>query len=111
MEALLTQILEEPKFKDFTLSSQVYLMNIFMDLDRLSEEERKFIKHRSSVDFVIYHKLDRSLALAIEVDGFEFHENKPDQIKEMKSKNLFSENSVSLWQGSRQMRVARNRKL
>ncbi|WP_413406587.1 AAA domain-containing protein [Paenibacillus amylolyticus] len=81
MEALLTQILEEPQFKDFTLSSQVYLMNIFVDLDRLNEEERKFIKHFSSVDFAIYHKLDRSLALAIEVDGFEFHENKPDQIK------------------------------
>lgn len=56
-------------------------MNLFTDLDRLSEEERKFIKNRSSVDFVIYHKLDKSFAMAIEVDGFEFHENNPEQIK------------------------------
>ncbi|MGG4340529.1 DUF2726 domain-containing protein [Paenibacillus lautus] len=58
-------------FKDFE----------FTDLKRLNEKERRFVKQRSSVDFVIYHKLDRSLALAIEVDGFAFHENNPEQLK------------------------------
>jgi hypothetical protein len=81
MEARLSQILEKPEFKGFSLSNQVYLMNLFTDLDRLSEEERKFIKNRSSVDFVIHYNLDQSFAMAIEVDGFEFHENNPKQIK------------------------------
>ncbi|MDP9702027.1 AAA domain-containing protein [Paenibacillus polysaccharolyticus] len=86
MEALLSQIMERPKFKGFSLSSEVYLMNLFTDIDRLSEEERKFIKNRSSVDFVIYHKMDKSFAMAIEVDGFKFHENNPEQIKRDKLK-------------------------
>lgn len=81
MHALLDQILQEPMFKDFELGNQVLLMNLFTDLERLNEEERRFVRNRSSVDFVIYHKLDRSLALAIEVDGFAFHENNPEQLK------------------------------
>ncbi|MGG4049052.1 AAA domain-containing protein [Paenibacillus favisporus] len=81
MHALIDQLLQEPLFKDFVLGNQILLMNLFTDLERLDEEERNLVKNRSSVDFVIYHKLDRSLVLAIEVDGFEFHENKPEQLK------------------------------
>lgn len=81
MHALIDQVLQESLFKDFELGNQILLLNLFTDLERLDEEERRLVKNRSSVDFVIYHKLDRSLALAIEVDGFEFHENKPEQLK------------------------------
>ncbi|GAA0846313.1 hypothetical protein GCM10008915_52290 [Bifidobacterium pullorum subsp. gallinarum] len=48
-----------------------------------------FVRNRSSVDIVIYHKLDRSLALAIEVDGFAFHENNPEQLKSDEKKKKF----------------------
>lgn len=92
MHALLDEMLQEPMFKDFELGNQILLMNLFTDLERLDEEERKFVKQRSSVDFVIYHKLDRSLALAIEVDGFAFHENNPEQLKRDKKKKRFSRN-------------------
>ncbi|ANV97947.1 hypothetical protein BBW65_03650 [Helicobacter enhydrae] len=37
------------------------------------EEERRFIQHGSHFDFVIYHIMDKSLVLAIEVDGYAFH--------------------------------------
>ncbi|MEK3732575.1 AAA domain-containing protein [Paenibacillus sp. FSL M8-0334] len=97
MHALLDEMLQEPMFKDFELGNQILLMNLFTDLERLDEEERKFVKQRSSVDFVIYHKLDRSLALAIEVDGFAFHENNPEQLKRDKKKEeIFKKFGIEL---------------
>lgn len=37
------------------------------------------IQHRASVDFVVYNRVTNQPLLAIEVDGFAFHENSPDQ--------------------------------
>lgn len=97
MHALLDQILQEPKYKDFKLVNQVLLMNLFPNLDILEEEERRFVRHRSSVDFVIYHKFDNSPVLAIEVDGFAFHENKPEQIeRDEKKVGIFKKFGVDL---------------
>ncbi len=93
MHALIDKVLKEPIFNDFEVGNQILLLNLFPDLDRLDEEERKFVKHRSSVDFVIYHKLDRSISLAIEVDGFAFHENNPEQMdRDRKKENIFKKN-------------------
>ncbi|MFC9777381.1 AAA domain-containing protein [Paenibacillus chitinolyticus] len=97
MHALIDQILQEPMFKDFIVGNQILLMNLFTDLERLNEDERDFVKHRSSVDFVIYHKLDRSPALAIEVDGFAFHENNPEQLKrDEKKERIFKKFGMRL---------------
>ncbi|HUK69838.1 MAG TPA: DUF2726 domain-containing protein [Streptosporangiaceae bacterium] len=41
--------------------------------------QRAYIQHRASVDFVVYNRLTNQPLLAIEVDGFAFHENSPDQ--------------------------------
>ena len=46
----------------------------------LTEEERAFVNHRSSIDFVILRKMNKSCALIIEVDGFASHENAPEQL-------------------------------
>ncbi len=81
MHALIEQLLKEPQWCDFELGNQVLLANLFPDLGLLDEEERRFVRSTSSVDFVIYHKLDRSVAAAIEVDGFAFHENNPEQLR------------------------------
>ncbi|WP_106768888.1 AAA domain-containing protein [Paenibacillus faecalis] len=97
MHALLDQVLQEPMFGDFELGNQVLLMNLFPDLGRLNEEERRFVKHRSSVDFVIYHKLDKLPALAIEVDGFAFHENNPKQLeRDRKKEQIFKKFGLTL---------------
>ncbi|MHA6533854.1 AAA domain-containing protein [Paenibacillus sp. BAC0078] len=87
MLALLTELLQKPAYSGFTLGNQVLLKNLFKNLDRLEDQERRYIKNNASVDFVIYHKLDRTAALAIEVDGFKFHEDKPEQIKRDLMKN------------------------
>lgn len=91
MHALLEQILQEPPYNGFYLANQVLLMNLFPNLDGLDEEERSFIKHRASVDFVIYYQFDKSPALAIEVDGFAFHENNPAQLQRDKKKERIFE--------------------
>ncbi|TBL76100.1 AAA domain-containing protein [Paenibacillus thalictri] len=97
MHALLDTILKEDRYKDFRLVNQVLLMNLFPNLDILGEEEQRFVRHRASVDFVIYHKFDNSPALAIEVDGFAFHENNPKQLeRDKKKEEIFEKYGVAL---------------
>ncbi|MNI96194.1 hypothetical protein D3C73_1545930 [compost metagenome] len=63
----------------------------------MNDQERRYIRNRASVDFVIYHKLDKTAALAIEVDGFAFHENKPEQKERDRMKNdIFTKCGLSL---------------
>jgi hypothetical protein len=38
------------------------------------------VKHHASVDFVVYNRVTNQPLLAIEVDGFAFHENNPEQL-------------------------------
>ncbi|MNC15522.1 hypothetical protein D3C75_633450 [compost metagenome] len=97
MQALLEDILQEPAYRGFTLGNQVLLMNLFLDVDRLEEQERRYIKNRASVDFVIYHKLDKTAALSIEVDGFAYHEDKPEQHRRDEMKDIiFSKYGLQL---------------
>ncbi|MCL6605296.1 MAG: AAA family ATPase [Paenibacillus sp.] len=97
MQALLKDILQEPAYNGFILGNQILLKNLFLNVDRLEEHERRYVRNRSSVDFVIYHKLDKTAALAIEVDGFSFHEDKPEQLKrdEMKD-SIFKKYGIRL---------------
>lgn len=39
------------------------------------------MRHRASVDFVVYNRVTNDPLLAIEVDGFAFHENNPAQLE------------------------------
>ncbi len=97
MEALLTELLQEPAYSRFTLGNQILLKNLFKNIDRLNDQEGRYIRNRASVDFVIYHKLDKTAALAIEVDGFAFHENKPEQKERDRMKNdIFTKCGLTL---------------
>ena len=55
------------------------LQNLLPDLGRLTPAQRAYVQHRASVDFVVYNRVTNQPLLAIEVDGFAFHENNPDQ--------------------------------
>lgn len=97
MHALLDTILKDSRYKDFRLANQVLLMNLFPNLNILEEEERRFVLYRASVDFVIYYKFDNSPVLAIEVDGFAFHENNPKQLeRDKKKEKIFEKYGVAL---------------
>ena len=78
---LLDEILQDSSYNGLTCSDQVLIRNLFHDLSRLGSEQRRYVNNGASVDFVLYHKLDKSPVLAIEVDGFAFHENNPRQLE------------------------------
>lgn len=72
-------IIAEPRYAHMTVSSQVLLRNLVPGLSRLNPVQRAYVQHRASVDFVVYNRVTNRPLLAIEVDGFAFHENNPDQ--------------------------------
>jgi AAA domain/Protein of unknown function (DUF2726) len=76
---VLHDIIAEQRYAHMTVCSQVLLRNLLPDLSRLTLAQRAYIQHRASVDFVVYNGVTNRPLLAIEVDGFAFHENSPDQ--------------------------------
>ena len=81
LRVLLQTILSEPRYANYDYAQGVRLRNLINDTTKLSTAELNFINHRASVDFVVYYKQDKSCKLIIEVDGFAFHENNPEQLK------------------------------
>jgi len=76
---VLFDIIAEQRYAHMTVSSQVLLRNLLPDLSRLTLAQRAYVQHRASVDFVVYNRITNQSLLAIEVDGFAFHEDRPDQ--------------------------------
>ena len=76
---MLHDIIAEQRYAHLTVSSQVLLRNLVPDPTTLTPAQRSYVQHRASVDFVVYNRVTNQPLLAIEVDGFAFHENKPDQ--------------------------------
>lgn len=57
-------------------------------MSRLDEKERKYAQNpRTHIDFVVYHKMDKKPHLAIEIDGYAFHNAKNTQSKRDELKN------------------------
>ncbi|HEY0248266.1 MAG TPA: AAA domain-containing protein [Gryllotalpicola sp.] len=77
--AAIEDILADPRYDGLHLASQVLLRNLLPDLDDLTPEQEQYVRHRASVDFVVVNSVTRRPLLAIEVDGFAFHENDPAQ--------------------------------
>jgi hypothetical protein len=76
---VLHDITAEQRYAHMTVGSQVLLRNLLPDLGRLTLAQQAYVQHRASVDFVVYNRVTNQPLLAIEVDGFAFHENSPDQ--------------------------------
>ena len=76
---VLHDIIAEPRYAHMTVVSQVLLQSLLPGLGRLTPAQRAYVQHRASVDFVMYNRVTNQPLLAIEVDGFAFHENNPDQ--------------------------------
>jgi RecA/RadA recombinase len=71
---VLVEILAEEAFKDFAVAQQVVLRNLLPDLSRLTPEQASYVRNRATVDFVVYNRVTNAPVLAVEVDGFAFHE-------------------------------------
>ncbi len=91
LRVLLEDILSQSEYSMYTYAQGVLLKNLINDDSQLSEAEKTYINNRASVDFVIYYKMDKSPVLVVEVDGFAFHENNPQQLQKDKMKDLILE--------------------
>lgn len=79
LRVLLEEILAEPQYNRYSYAQGVLLRNLLNTVDLLTSEELNFVNNRASLDFVVYHKQDKVCVFVVEVDGFSFHEDNPDQ--------------------------------
>ncbi|WP_394527540.1 AAA domain-containing protein [Lacrimispora sp. JR3] len=91
IRVLLDDILYEEQYNLFFYAEEILLRNLIRDVSQLNKEELQYVNNRASLDFVVYRKIGKSCVLAIEVDGFEFHENKPKQRDRDRLKNSILE--------------------
>lgn len=78
---VLEDLLKEDSYKCFNFTMQVYLKDVFKNLDKLNESEKSYIRNRASFDFVIYDNINKQPVMAIEVNGFKYHRNNLEQSK------------------------------
>lgn len=61
---------------------------LIKDMSPLSDEEKKYVSHRSThIDFLIYNRVSKKPLLAIEVDGWAYHQDGSKQGERDKLKN------------------------
>ncbi|WP_328993400.1 AAA domain-containing protein [Kribbella sp. NBC_01245] len=84
---VLHDILAEEQYQHLTVSSQVLVRNLLADVERLTSRQATYVGNRASVDFVVYNRVSNRPLLAIEVDGFAYHENNPAQLERDALKN------------------------
>ena len=80
-------ILKIDKYQSYQVKNKVYpLRKIVKDESILTEEERAFLHTNSHIDFTIFNKFNNLPVLAIEVDGYWFHNTKLQKIRDKKKK-------------------------
>lgn len=78
MNITLQKVLKDYPF--LSVIAHLRLKNLFKNLDLLNEREREFVQGGlSHNDFMIYSNVTKSPFLAIEVDGYAFHQLNPKQ--------------------------------
>ncbi len=91
MYTYLIELLKKNKYKKLGIAPQYRVRDLFMNTAELNEEEMKYLKNgNSKIDFLLYETIGNNPILAIEVNGFYWHERiqKGRQRDEMK-KQLF----------------------
>ena len=78
---VLDEILAEEPYRHLRIAPQVLLRQLFAQTDELTPRQRDYMSNRASVDFVVYNRVTNEPVLAIEVDGFAYHENNPAQLE------------------------------
>ncbi|MGL4746016.1 MAG: AAA domain-containing protein, partial [Dermatophilaceae bacterium] len=95
---VLHDLLDEERHGHLTAARQVLLWNLIPDLAGLTPRQAAFVRHpRASLDFVVYNRISNRAHLAVEVDGFAFHENKPEQLaRDAMKKHILGRHEVPL---------------
>lgn len=72
--AVIEGVLKKVEFSSVSCAVHVSLVNLLKDYSLLSHEESAYARNPlTHVDFLLFRKMDKSLLLAIEVDGTAFH--------------------------------------
>ena len=73
-------IVEYPEFRHLGVLCHTPLRNVIRDWSLLNEEEQRYISHFSThLDFLIINRVTKKPVLAIETDGFSYHNDTTEQ--------------------------------
>lgn len=81
-------LLKNTQFSSVDMAREYRLRDLIRDFNPFSEDEVKFIKSNSRLDFLLYNKIDKMPILAIEVDGVSFHNNELQQERDNKKNHI-----------------------
>jgi len=88
MNVVIENVLNNEELQHLGFFLDYSLNKIIKDTSLLNDEEKTFVENPwSHIDFIIYSKINKQIVLAIEVDGWAFHENNPKQLKRDKIKD------------------------
>ena len=81
-------LVNNTQFSSIDMVREYKLRDLIRDFQPFSEDETKFIRNNSRLDFLLYSKIDKTPVLAIEVDGVGFHDNKLQQERDSKKNHI-----------------------
>lgn len=92
MYALINDVLKSDVFSKFDVISHQPLNAIICNFHKLSDEETAYAKNPlTHINFIIFNVIDKSPVLAIEVDGYAYHNDNIKQSDRDKLKNSILE--------------------
>ena len=88
MNAVIEKVLSQPEFANLDYVMHQPLKMLIRDPQKLDERESRYAMNvLTHTDFLIFNKLDRMPVLVVEVDGYAFHANNPEQLERDKMKD------------------------
>jgi hypothetical protein len=88
MYVLIKNIMSKEKYSNFDFICHFPLNMVIKDYSFLNEREKAYVLHPNThVDFLIYYRISKKPALALEVDGYAFHKDGSGQAVRDELKN------------------------
>ena len=81
-------LLNNAQFSSIDMVREYKLRDLIRDFQPFSEDETRFIRNNSSIDFLLYNRIDKTPVLAIEVDGVSFHNNVMQKERDEKKNHI-----------------------
>ncbi|TCC82688.1 AAA domain-containing protein [Pedobacter hiemivivus] len=78
------------QFSSIDMVREYRLNDLVRDFQPFSEDEIRFIRSNSRIDFLLYNKIDKTPVLAIEVDGVVFHDNELQKERDSKKNHILA---------------------
>ena len=88
MNSLIEKVLNYEEFKSLGKVLHYPLNMLIRDTSKLDETELKYASNPlTHTDFFVFRKIDKMPVLVVEVDGYAFHANNPEQLERDKMKD------------------------